>query len=127
MGPAINQLASDIRAGAPLLTAAIHTIMQTREVRLRNRLGLHARACAKIVKLASRFRCRVSLVFDGRRANARNILAVMMLRREHGHHHPPQDRRAGRGSGDDCNDGAHQRSVRRGRLSKRRPAGAACE
>jgi phosphocarrier protein len=33
----------------------------------------------KIVKLASRFRCRVSLVFDGRRANARNILAVMML------------------------------------------------
>jgi len=63
----------------PLLTAAIHTIMQTREVRLRNRLGLHARACAKIVKLASRFRCRVSLVFDGRRANARNILAVMML------------------------------------------------
>jgi len=53
--------------------------MQTREVKLRNRLGLHARACAKIVKLASRFRCRVSLVFDGRRANARNILAVMML------------------------------------------------
>jgi phosphocarrier protein HPr len=53
--------------------------MQTREIRIRNRLGLHARASVKIVKLASRFRCRVSLVFDGRRANARNILAVMML------------------------------------------------
>jgi len=53
--------------------------MQTQEIRIRNRLGLHARASAKIVKLASRFRCRVSLVFDGRRANARNIHAVMML------------------------------------------------
>ena len=53
--------------------------MQTQEIKIRNRLGLHARACSKIVKLSSRFRCRVSLVFDGRRANARNILAVMML------------------------------------------------
>ena len=53
--------------------------MQTREIRIRNRLGLHARASVKIVKLASRFRCRVSLDVEGRRANARNILAVMML------------------------------------------------
>ena len=53
--------------------------MQIREIRIRNRLGLHARAAVKIVKLASRFPCRVSLVFEGRSANARNILAVMML------------------------------------------------
>jgi phosphocarrier protein HPr len=53
--------------------------MQTREVRITNRLGLHARAAAKIVKLAARFHCRVWVVFEGRRANARSMLAVMML------------------------------------------------
>jgi phosphocarrier protein len=53
--------------------------MQTREIKIRNRLGLHARAAAKIVRLASRFRCRVWLLFDGRRANCRSMLAVMML------------------------------------------------
>jgi phosphocarrier protein len=53
--------------------------MQIREIRIRNKLGLHARAAAKIVRLASKFRCRVWLMFDGKRANCRNILAVMML------------------------------------------------
>jgi phosphocarrier protein HPr len=53
--------------------------MQTREIKIRNRLGLHARAAAKVVRLASRFSCRVWLLFDGRRANCRSMLAVMML------------------------------------------------
>jgi phosphocarrier protein HPr len=53
--------------------------MQIREIRIKNRLGLHARAATKIVRLASRFRCRVWLLLDGRRANCRNMLAVMML------------------------------------------------
>jgi phosphocarrier protein HPr len=53
--------------------------MQTRQVRITNRLGLHARAAAKIVKVASRFRSNVSLVVEDRRASARSILAVMML------------------------------------------------
>jgi phosphocarrier protein len=53
--------------------------MQTRQVRINNRLGLHARAAAKIVKVASRFRSSVSLVVEDRRASARSILAVMML------------------------------------------------
>jgi phosphocarrier protein HPr len=44
-----------------------------------NRHGLHARACAKIVRTASRFACETILVFNGRRASARNILAVMLL------------------------------------------------
>ncbi len=53
--------------------------MQTRELPIANRLGLHARACAKIVQIASRFQCQVSLVVRGRRASARNIVAVMLL------------------------------------------------
>ena len=53
--------------------------MQTRQVRINNRLGLHARAAAKIVKVASRFRSNVSLVVEDRRASASSILAVMML------------------------------------------------
>jgi phosphocarrier protein len=53
--------------------------MQTRELPITNRLGLHARACARIVQIASKFRCNVSLVAKGRRASARNIVAVMLL------------------------------------------------
>ena len=53
--------------------------MQTRQVNVANSLGLHARLAAQIVHLASRFRCSVSLAFNGRTANARNVLAVMLL------------------------------------------------
>jgi phosphocarrier protein HPr len=53
--------------------------MQTRVIELTNRLGLHARACAKIVQVASQFRCNVSLVWNGRRASARSMMAVMLL------------------------------------------------
>jgi phosphocarrier protein len=53
--------------------------MQIRQIALTNRLGLHARACAKIARLASQFRCNVSLVWNGRRASARSIVAVMLL------------------------------------------------
>jgi phosphocarrier protein len=53
--------------------------MQICQIALTNRLGLHARACAKIVRLASQFRCSVSLVWNGRRASARSVVAVMLL------------------------------------------------
>ena len=53
--------------------------MQTRQVHVSNRLGLHARLAAQIVYLSSRFSSRVSLAFKGRRADARNVLAVMLL------------------------------------------------
>ena len=53
--------------------------MQTREVAITNSLGLHARACARVVQVASRFRCKVSLVSGVRRASARSIVAVMLL------------------------------------------------
>jgi phosphocarrier protein HPr len=53
--------------------------MQTRQVNVGNALGVHARLAAQIVHVASRFTCSVSLAFKGRTANARNILAVMLL------------------------------------------------
>lgn len=53
--------------------------MEKREVAIINPLGLHARASAKIVRLASRFRSRVTLEHGGRRASAQSIVAVMLL------------------------------------------------
>jgi phosphocarrier protein HPr len=53
--------------------------MQKIQVKVTHALGVHARASAKIVELASRFRCSVWLAVEGRRANARSIVAVMLL------------------------------------------------
>jgi phosphocarrier protein HPr len=49
------------------------------KVRVTNPLGVHARPSARIVALASRFRSRVSLAVNGRSADARSIVAVMLL------------------------------------------------
>jgi phosphocarrier protein len=53
--------------------------LQTTEVRIVNRLGLHARAAAKLVSLASTFESSVELEKEGRRINAKSIMGVMML------------------------------------------------
>ena len=53
--------------------------MQTREIRLRNAKGLHARVAARVVTVAGRFRSRVVITVGERRANARSIMAVLML------------------------------------------------
>ena len=53
--------------------------MQTQNIAITNPRGLHVRACARIVSIASRFRSTVSIVVKGRRVNARNIVAVMMM------------------------------------------------
>ncbi|NMG65162.1 HPr family phosphocarrier protein [Azoarcus indigens] len=44
-----------------------------------NKLGLHARASAKLTQLASSFGCEVWLERNGRRVNAKSIMGVMML------------------------------------------------
>jgi phosphocarrier protein len=44
-----------------------------------NKLGLHARASAKLTKLASAFPCEVWLTRGERRVNAKSIMGVMML------------------------------------------------
>lgn len=44
-----------------------------------NKLGLHARASAKLTQTASRFPCEVWLTRNNRRVNAKSIMGVMML------------------------------------------------
>ena len=44
-----------------------------------NKLGLHARASAKLTQLAGRFPCEVWMERNGRRINAKSIMGVMML------------------------------------------------
>jgi phosphocarrier protein HPr len=53
--------------------------MQRREVDIVNKLGLHARASAKLTQLAGKFQCEVWLSRNGRRVNAKSIMGVMML------------------------------------------------
>jgi phosphocarrier protein len=48
-------------------------------VTISNRLGLHARASAKLTKLAASFKSDVFLSRGGRRVNAKSIMGVMML------------------------------------------------
>ncbi|MEL4181595.1 HPr family phosphocarrier protein [Roseateles sp. PN1] len=44
-----------------------------------NKLGLHARASAKLTKLAGSFQCEVFMSRNSRRVNAKSIMGVMML------------------------------------------------
>jgi phosphocarrier protein len=53
--------------------------MPQREVEIVNKLGLHARASAKLTQTASRFAADVWLSRNGRRVNAKSIMGVMML------------------------------------------------
>lgn len=52
---------------------------QTRSVEIINKRGLHARASAKFVKLASTFDAEVSVSKDGSTVDARSIMGLMML------------------------------------------------
>lgn len=49
-----------------------------------NKLGLHARASAKLTQVASGFQSEVWLARNGRRVNAKSIMGVMMLAAERG-------------------------------------------
>ncbi|MEI8385138.1 MAG: HPr family phosphocarrier protein [Nitrosomonadaceae bacterium] len=53
--------------------------MQTREIEILNKLGLHARAAAKLTRLAGQFQSEVWLSRNGRKVNAKSIMGVMML------------------------------------------------
>ena len=48
-------------------------------ITISNKLGLHARASAKLTKLAGSYPCDVHLSRNGRRVNAKSIMGVMML------------------------------------------------
>ena len=53
--------------------------MIKRQIRISNKLGLHARASAKLTQLASKFQSAVWIERNGRRVNAKSIMGVMML------------------------------------------------
>jgi len=53
--------------------------MQQREVEIINKLGLHARASAKLTQLAGRYQSDVQMSRNGRKVNAKSIMGVMML------------------------------------------------
>jgi phosphocarrier protein len=53
--------------------------MRQSEVTVANRLGLHARAAARFVHLASRFRCRVTVSRDGLGVDGKSILGLLTL------------------------------------------------
>ena len=58
--------------------------MLQREVEIVNKLGLHARASAKLTQIAARFQADVWLSRNGKRVNAKSIMGVMMLAAECG-------------------------------------------
>ncbi|MFT3763442.1 MAG: HPr family phosphocarrier protein [Pseudoxanthomonas sp.] len=53
--------------------------MLERELTVSNRLGLHARATAKLVQVLAPFRCNATLAAKGREVNAKSIMGVMLL------------------------------------------------
>ena len=53
--------------------------MLKRDIKVVNKLGLHARASAKLTQLASSFKSAVWIARNGRRVNAKSIMGVMML------------------------------------------------
>jgi phosphocarrier protein HPr len=54
-------------------------VVLEREIEITNKLGLHARASAKLTQTAARFQSEVWLSRNGRRINGKSIMGVMML------------------------------------------------
>jgi phosphocarrier protein HPr len=58
--------------------------MVEREVEIENKLGLHARPAAEVVKTAAKFKSDITLCRDDLEVNGKSIMGVMMLAAEHG-------------------------------------------
>lgn len=58
--------------------------MIEQDLKITNRLGLHARPAALIAQTAAGFKCDVRLTKDGVSVNAKSIMGVMMLAAEYG-------------------------------------------
>ena len=58
--------------------------MIERSVEITNRLGLHARAAAKFVHLASRYRSHVRVSKEGRVVDGKSIMGILLLAAAHG-------------------------------------------
>ncbi|MAT64880.1 MAG: phosphocarrier protein HPr [Gammaproteobacteria bacterium] len=53
--------------------------MQKKELTIINKLGLHARAAAKLVTLASEFDSNIQIARNGQQVNGKSIMGIMML------------------------------------------------
>jgi len=53
--------------------------VQQRSVTIVNKLGLHARAAARLVTTAAEFSCEVDVAKDGQKVNGKSIMGIMML------------------------------------------------
>jgi phosphocarrier protein len=53
--------------------------VESKEFTIRNKLGLHARAAAKIVQTSSQFKSRIRLIKNGREADAKSMLDILTL------------------------------------------------
>jgi len=58
--------------------------MPEREATIANKLGIHARPAAEIVKTAGKFRSNITIIRDDLEVNAKSIMGVMMLAAECG-------------------------------------------
>jgi phosphocarrier protein len=58
--------------------------MPEREAKIVNKLGIHARPAAEIVKTAGKFKSSITIVRDDLEVNAKSIMGVMMLAAERG-------------------------------------------
>ena len=58
--------------------------MTERSAQIVNKLGIHARPAAEIVKTAGKFKSNITIVRDDLEVNAKSIMGVMMLAAEHG-------------------------------------------
>lgn len=58
--------------------------MPEREIKILNKLGIHARPAAEIVKAAGKFKCNITIIRDDLEVNAKSIMGVMMLAAEFG-------------------------------------------
>jgi phosphocarrier protein HPr len=58
--------------------------MTERSVQIVNKLGIHARPAAEIVKLAARFKSGITIIRDDMEVNGKSIMGVMMLAAECG-------------------------------------------
>ncbi|WP_299180904.1 HPr family phosphocarrier protein [uncultured Neptuniibacter sp.] len=53
--------------------------MQEKDLLIINKLGLHARAAAKLIGVTSRFSADITLIKEGREVDGKSIMSVMML------------------------------------------------
>jgi phosphocarrier protein len=60
------------------------SLLAERSAQIVNKLGIHARPAAEIVKTASKFKSSIVIVRDDLEVNAKSIMGVMMLAAEHG-------------------------------------------